>query len=185
MSTKHLLAEDLTIGRRLVSVLRSMPSQIVIESLQKPGIDAQLDEQLKQDQQLHRRMLLLQLSSLRYLLHQGLAIRGHEQIEGNLMQLLLLRSEECCELKQWINEKKYLSSEIINEMIALMGRTITLQLLEDIRAAYIYALIADEATDISNKEQLCISLRWVDETFAIHEDTRQMQKLLPLLLKIF
>lgn len=33
----------------------------------------------------------------------------------------------------------------------------------------IFSLIIDEATDISNKEQLCISLRWVDCTLAIHE----------------
>lgn len=96
-----------------------MKAQLV--KLKAPCIDAQLSNQLKQDQQVHRRMLAIQLSSLRYLLRQGIAIRGHEQIEGNLMQLLLLRSEDCCELKKWVEEKKYLSSEIVNEQIDLMG----------------------------------------------------------------
>ena len=53
------------------------------------------------------------LSSLKFLLRQGLAVTGHDEIEGNLMQLLL-----CCEqnsnLKVWIKDKKYFSSHIIN-----------------------------------------------------------------------
>lgn len=30
--------------------------------------------------------------------------------------------------------------------------------------------MADEAADISNKEQLVVCIRWVDENFAVHED---------------
>ncbi len=37
-----------------------------------------------------------------------------------------------------------------------------------------YSLIADEATDVSNKEQLCISIRWVDCNFDIHEDVVEL-----------
>ena len=55
-----------------------------------------------------------------------------------------------------------------------MGRCVTMQLLRDIRDASVFALIANEATDISNKEQLCISLRWVDTNFVIHEDTLEL-----------
>ena len=36
---------------------------------------------------------------------------------------------------------------------------------------YSMALIADEATDIAQNEQLCISVRWVDHDFNIHEDS--------------
>lgn len=150
---------------------------MMVSQMRVPGIDAQLNKQLKKDQQMHRKMLMIQLSSLRHLLRQGLAIRGHDQEEGNLMQLLSLRSEDCCELKGWLKDKNYLSSEIINEMISLMSRSVTLKLLEDIRGAYTYSLIADEATDITNKEQLCISLRWVDKIFTIHEDTLELVEL--------
>ena len=141
------------------------------------GIGAQLDQQMKENQQLHHRILLKQLSSLRFLARQGLAVRGHEQIEGNLIQLLLLRSEDCSELKQWIKEKHYLSSEILNEMLSLMGRSVMMQLLKNIREASIYSLIADEATDITNKEQLCISIRWVDSFCVIHEDALELTAL--------
>ena len=32
-----------------------------------------------------------------------------------------------------------------------------------------YSLIADESTDVSRHEQLCITLTWIDEAFEIHE----------------
>ena len=85
------------------------------------------------------------------------------------MQLLHLRSEECLDLKQWIKEKKYLSGDIINEIIRIMSNQLLRTLLSEIREAGMFSLIADEATDINNTEQLCISVRWVDTAFKIHE----------------
>lgn len=114
-------------------------------------------------------MLLLVLSSLKYLLWQGLSIRGHEDIESNLTQLLLLRTESNPGLQEFINAKTYLSGDIVNEMISLMGNQVRNNLLEDIRKSGMFSLIADEATDVAHKEQLCISIRWVDDTFTIHE----------------
>ena len=43
------------------------------------------------------------------------------------------------------------------------------QLLEDIKAANYFAVIADEASDISHNEQMCIAVRWVDSTYTINE----------------
>ena len=106
------------------------------------------------------------LSSLKLLLRQGLAVRGHDEIEGNLMQLLLLRCEDNSDLKLWIKEKKYLSSDIINEIMQIMSSSILRQLLVTIREASMYSLIVDEATDISKKEQMCMCIiRWVDKNF--------------------
>ena len=66
---------------------------------------------------------LVQVSSLKFLLQQGLAFRGHDELEGNLMQLLLLHvhAEDRPELKQWIKDKKYLSPQITNELIKIMS----------------------------------------------------------------
>ena len=55
-----------------------------------------------------------------------------------------------------------------------MGRCVTMQLLRDICDVSLFGLNADEATDITNKEQLCISLRWVDTNFVIHENTLKL-----------
>ena len=35
--------------------------------------------------------------------------------------------------------------------------------------SFCFSHIADEATDIAQNEQLCISVRWVDHEFSIHE----------------
>ena len=99
-----------------------------------------------------------------------MAIRGHDQIEGNLTQLLLLRSHDIPELKVWLKEKKYYSPEIQNEQIALMGLSVLRELLSEIRNAEFFSVLADEATDVSHKEQLVVCIRWVDKDFDVHED---------------
>ena len=57
-------------------------------------------------------------------MRQRLAVRRHNEIEGNLMQLLLLRSNDCPHLKDWMKEKNYLSSDILNEIIGLMSNSV-------------------------------------------------------------
>ena len=86
------------------------------------------------------------------------------------MQLLKLRVEDSPDIERWIKEKHYLSGDISNEMIGLLGRNVLMDFLADIRIAKWYALIADEATDVSNKEQLCVTIRWVDNECKIFED---------------
>ena len=82
-----------------------------------------------------------------------------------VIQLLLLRSVERPELRQWIESKRYLSSDIVNEIIGIMAHHILREILIEIRQSLRYSLIADEATDVSNKEQLCVTIRWVDDAF--------------------
>ena len=60
-------------------------------------------------------MLQVLISSIKYSVRQGLALREHEHLEGNLMPFLLLQSEECPGLKQWLKENKYLSGKVIND----------------------------------------------------------------------
>ena len=66
------------------------------------GVDAMLSDQTKKTKFIRSHMFLKVLSSLRMLLSQGVPIRGHDYIEGSLMQLLLLRSEDDPQLKKWI-----------------------------------------------------------------------------------
>ena len=94
-------------------------------------------------------MLLKQLSSLKYMLKQGLAIRGHDDIEGNLLQLLTLKSEDCPELNSWFRDSKYFSPDISNEQIALMGRRVLKDIVSEGRSATWFAVITNEATDVS------------------------------------
>ena len=75
-----------------------------------------------------------------------------------MTQLLLLRANDCCGLKQYVDNGNYLSHEIINEMISLMSNEVLRQILSEIREAQIFSLIADEITDVAHKEQLCITI---------------------------
>ena len=91
-------------------------SLLKVELTKVVPIGAQINNRVKINQENRREMLLVVIESLKYLLRQGVAIRGHEEIEGNLMQLLLLQSKCCPKLKQYLDDNHYLSNKIINEI---------------------------------------------------------------------
>ena len=41
---------------------------------------------------------------------------------------------------------------------------------KQIRSSPFFSIMADETSDVSNKEQLVICIRWVDENLMAHED---------------
>ena len=55
-------------------------------------------------------------------------------------------------------------------MIQLLGHHVLLDILGSIRSVYRYLLNADEATDISDKEQFAFVIRWVGSPFNIPGD---------------
>ena len=86
-------------------------------------------------QLLNREMFVKQL---RYLLRQGLALRGHEEKQVNLMQLLLLRSDDCTGLEQCVEKGNYTSHDIVHE---LMANHILREILCEIRETSVFCLI--------------------------------------------
>lgn len=58
-------------------------------SLNNPSIKEQLSSQVAKIQSTHRAGLLMQLEAMRYLLRQGLPLRGHYEKGGNLPGYLL------------------------------------------------------------------------------------------------
>ena len=136
----------------------------------QPSVTTQLSLQVARDQQWHREMLIKEISSLRYLLRQGLAIRGHKEEEGNLYQLLKCRSEDVGTLSKWLNDGRYLSHEVVNELIEIMAHKVLRQILSEIREAEWFAIIGDETRDVSGAEQFALSIRWVDCDYTVYED---------------
>lgn len=57
----------------------------------------------------------------------------------------------------------YLSHQIQNEMIEVIGSAIHAEIVRRIKAATIFSVMMDETTDISNKEQVAIAVRYVYE----------------------
>ena len=75
-------------------------------------------------------------------------------------------------LKVWLKENKYVSPAIANEQITAMGISVLHSVLTKIKhcSPSWYAIIADEATDIANREQLNLSIRWVNDDYEVSED---------------
>ena len=85
------------------------------KALQQPSITSQLSLQACREQETHRELLLKQLSSLKYLVCQRLAVRSHTEEESNLYQLLKCRSEDILAVNGWLSDGRYRSHAIIND----------------------------------------------------------------------
>ena len=120
----------------------------------------------------NRQCLITIIECLQFLARQGLAFQGNTEEESNFLQLLKLRAKDRPELLVWLNRTadKYTSHEIQNELIAIIASRVIQDLVSDIQKAIFFAIICDEYTDISNKEQLTICIRWVDDSLVAHED---------------
>uniref|UniRef100_H3AMU6 DUF4371 domain-containing protein n=1 Tax=Latimeria chalumnae TaxID=7897 RepID=H3AMU6_LATCH len=134
-------------------------------------VSVQLNQQFEHDQEIHRNLFMRELSTILFLARQGLALRGPiiEQ-DGNLYQLLKLGSEDCPELTILLNDHAYISHDVINEILKLMGHQVLRSIINKISNAKWYTIIADETRDISNHEQLVICIIWVDDCYNAHED---------------
>ena len=69
-----------------------------------------------------------------------------------------------------MKDNHYLSNTVIDKILGFMGTTGTDEFLAaEIKEAGMFAIIADETTYVSHKEQLSVSIRWVDHDFEIYE----------------
>ena len=108
-------------------------ANVKIAFLEGPSISTQLSTQVARLQSIRRSGLLLLLQALQFLVHQGIAFCGHSEEEGNLRQQSLAWSSNCKDLQEWNKEGKYMSHEIINELIKVMGNTILRKVIANIK----------------------------------------------------
>ena len=116
--------------------------------------------------------LLKVLSTVRFLARQGLALRGDgDEVDSNL-QLLVLRGEDYSTMSKFLERQqlKYTSPEVQNELLSIMALQILRNVAANIQTAVHYTVMVDETTDQSNKEQVVLVLRWVDEALDVHEE---------------
>ena len=64
-----------------------------------------------------------------------------------------------------------MSPTIINELINLLGHQVLKSLISVIKQQQWYSIIADEVTDIAYYEQFNISIRYVNDSYEIYEET--------------
>ena len=81
-------------------------------------------------------------------------------------------SNDCPDVKSYVRKKKYMSYEIVDEQISLIANRLLRSLLTTIsenNPAW-YAIIGDEATDVAKKQQLNLSIGWVNNNYETTED---------------
>ena len=77
-------------------------------------------------------------------------------------------------LKSCPNNAFYISKTTQNNLIIYCGQVITEKIVSEIRRNKYFSIIADEAADSANKEQLSLVLRFVDD----NRDVRDFIKFL-------
>ena len=94
------------------------------------------------------------------------------EVDSYFYQLLKLRCDDDPSILEWLQKKKskFTSVDIKNDMLEIMAFRVLHEIARNIQNAVIYTIIADETTDVSNKEQLVFCLRWVDDDLMVHED---------------
>ena len=65
-----------------------------------------------------------------------------------------------------------------------MALNLLCEITANIQKAKIFTILADEATDVGNKEQLTIIFCWVDEMLLIHEDLWACMRLMMQVLLV-
>lgn len=105
---------------------------------------------------------------------QNIPLRGHTENNSNFMAILrtFAQNDEILanHLENAHYNSKYTSPEIQNELINICASQVKNQLLEDCRSCPYYAIMVDEATDKSTKEQLSFCVRFVDGSCEVREE---------------
>ena len=123
-----------------------------------------------------RKYFLKVIEFVQFLARQGLAFCGSDSAEENFRQLMILRCKDYPELLKRIESesetsgKQYLHQNYQNELLTIMSQHVLRQLVDDITKSQFFAIMCDEYTDLSNKEQLSFCVRWVDQQLKVHED---------------
>ena len=121
----------------------------------------------------NRQLLYKILTNVQYLARQGLPLRGDgTEDDSNYTQLLRLRGIDDLRVFDWMKRKssKYTSADIQNEMLMVMSLNVLREVARNLQNTLFYTVMVDEATDCSNKEQVVLVLRWVDDTLTVNED---------------
>ena len=160
-----------------------------VMSNQQPDIQVQLNQALADRIALNRQKLTSIFKTIVLCGRQSIALRGHRDnatdIErdlmgmgnhGNFLALLDFRIDAGDtilgdHISSGARNAKYTSSIIQNQIIDILADQVRQTIVDNVKRAKWYSVIADEVTDVSNKEQLSLSVRYVDvDKLEVRED---------------
>lgn len=136
------------------------------------NVSCMISNQLSKERQDARFCLLKIFETIRFLAVQGLPLRGNIEENSNFIQALRLRSIDNSILLNWMQRSKYrwVSHDMMDEILSMMSLHVQRILVANISKQHFYAIMSDETTDSSRKEQMSLNFRTVDENLAIHEN---------------
>ncbi|XP_013192236.2 52 kDa repressor of the inhibitor of the protein kinase-like [Amyelois transitella] len=167
--------------------LKVMSSQVV-------SVDEQLSSERKRQQQENRKKLIPIVKGIIFCGKQGIPLRGKTdsgrihvtpeseqplQNEGNFRALLRYAAESGDKdlSEHLITSQKnalYTSPQIQNEIIDICGEIIQHKIINEVKEAIFFSILADETTDIARMEQVSLCLRYVDSKDAKQHKVKEM-----------
>ena len=140
------------------------------------------DNELTKQRKMERQYLKIIMESLQYLVRQGIPLRGKEEGNDNFIQLLLLQGKDHPFIIERLTSTRehgslYVHRNYQNDLINIMPKQLLRKKLFDINRSSMFCLMCDEYTDVSNKQQLSMCVRWIDDSLYPHEDFLSFYKL--------
>jgi hypothetical protein len=135
------------------------------------AIDNKIEKWSDDDRNLYKIRLTYSLRCLKFLLHQGLSFRGHDESEessnrGNFIEILKFLAVNSEEVNKYVLNNApgnctLTSPKIQKQIIQCCAIETRKKIIEELGEEP-FAILADESSDISHKEQLALCLRYVD-----------------------
>ena len=149
---------------------------VAIAKGKKESIVCKLSSTAKETVQRNRHILAKIIQVVLLLGKQNIPFRGHTEERSNFIAVLQSHAQTDLMLANHLqngnDNAKYTSPEIQNELISLCADQVRQQIISECRNSDFFAVMADEATDCSTKEQLSICVRFVghnDKQYQISE----------------
>ena len=136
-------------------------------------VDELLSQTVAAQKRENSRCLMKLLENIVFLGRQGLALRGDSDDKtGNFYQLVLLRAKDDPALLKCFNKtyNRRMTPQAQKEILKLLSLKLLREIAADICSSGCYSILADEATDVSNIQQLVICIRWVTKDLVVEED---------------
>lgn len=139
-------------------------------------VDIQLNEFASKTLEENRKIMSSIISCIVFSGTHDLPLRGKFHGEGVFEDLCKLRIDSGDKILEdhfqfGAKNASYRSVRIQNEIIDICGNVVRQEIIEKVKKATCYAILADETADISGMEQLSIGLRYYDEKAGkINED---------------
>ena len=136
-------------------------------------IDNVMETVTSEELRLYKIRLTYSIRCLKFLLHQGLAFRGHDETEessnrGNFLELLKWLASNNEEVDKYVLKNApgnctLTCPDIQKQIIQCCAIETRNKIIEELGDDH-FAILADESSDVSHKEQLAVCLRFIDKS---------------------